>query len=320
MGTKRFAGERPGVGARWAAVMVIAVCVLLGAAIPAATGAAPAGAGNMEALLPPPGFTDGWVAEGKAETFSPDTLYTHINGEAELYMPYGFQALAFRLYSSAKDNKCAIAVDIYRMGSPLDTFGIYSNYRSPEAEPLKTGAGGFITDTQLMFYQDRYFIQISASGTVTPERKVFEACARAISGKLPKGEAPEELKLLQSSRITPRTEKYIAESVLGYVFFKRGLTAEATFEGKPVKVFVILNDSPAAATASLDGYTAYLRKAGIEPKITKTGETITLTTRDPLYKGLILRQSGKYLFGASSLDNPEKGIALIEGLSTPANR
>jgi hypothetical protein len=267
-------------------------------------------------LLPAPGFSEGWITEGKRETFAPENLYQHINGEAELFIPYGFESLAFSLYANAKDLNTALAVDIYRMRSPLDAYGIYSNYRNPDAEAVKVGSEGFIGDTQLMFYQDRYFVEITASGTATPDRKVFMAAAQAIAGKLPSPAVkPKEIILLNAPQVAVRTEKYVAESVLGYAFFKRGLTAEASVDGKTAKAFVILNDSPADARLAIDGYVAYLKKAGVEPKMTEEKGAVTILARDPLYKALALRQSGIHLFGVINSEAPEKGLALLEVLT-----
>jgi hypothetical protein len=270
----------------------------------------------IESLLPPSGFLSGWVTDGKTETFTQENLYQHIDGEAELFVPYGFEALAFSLYASTKEPKTALAVDIYRMRSPLDAYGIYSNYRNPDAETVKTGSEGFIGDTQLMFYQDRYFVELTASGSGTPDRKVFVACAQAIAGKLPTpATKPPEITLLNAPQVTAQTEKYIAESVLGYAFFKRGLTAEASVDGKAAKAFVILNDSPASARLAVDGYVAYLKKAGVEPKITEEKGAVTILAKDPLYRALALRQSGQYLFGVINSAAPEKGMALLDVLT-----
>ena len=281
-----------------------------------AGGAHAAAPAPILSLLPSPGFSEGWVPEGKKETFNPENLYQHIDGEAELFMPYGFESLAFSLYVMAKDPKTALAVDIYRMRSSLDAYGIYSNFRNPDSETVKVGSEGFAGDTQLMFYQDRYFVEITASGTTTPDRKIFVDCARTIAAKLPSpATQPQEIKLLGVPQVMPRTEKYIAESVLGYAFFKRGFTAEASVGGKPGKAFVILNDSPAAARQALDGYVAYVKKAGVEPKMTEAKGTVTVLAKDPLYKALALRQSGAYLFGVINSESPEKGLELVESLT-----
>lgn len=262
-------------------------------------------------ILPMAGFLSGWSMEGKAESFSRETLYQHIDGEAEMYLPYGFELLTSAYYLGAEGKK-SLEVDIFRMGSLLDAFGIYSNYRDPDGEALKEGADGVISENQLMFYQDRYFVQLSAPSAKRPDRKTFIAFAEAISRKLPAPSAsPKELNLLKAPDVSPRTEKYVAESLLGYKFFHKGLTAEATFEGKPVKLFVVLTGSETEASTTLGLYCEYLKKEGRTPQRNEASGK-TLITQDPLYKGVVMRQSGPYLLGISKLEDTSKGIALLD--------
>jgi hypothetical protein len=164
-----------------------------------------------------------------------------------------------------------------------------------------------------MFYQDRYFVQLSASGSMNPEPNVFIDCARAIVKNIPGGSSrPDELEFLNIPDIIPRTETYISQSVLGYAFFKKGLAARAILDGESVRVFVVLGGSEKDASDMFMRYTVYLKGAGLQPQINSKKGSITLITLDPLYKGLILRHSGRYLIGVSNINNPSKGTLLID--------
>ncbi|MCK7474918.1 MAG: hypothetical protein MZV49_18420 [Rhodopseudomonas palustris] len=81
---------------------------------------------SVEKLLPTPGFAEGWVMKEKIDTYTEKDLYKYINGEAELYYPYGFKALATTVYVRTDNPETGIVADIYEMGSPIDAFGIYS--------------------------------------------------------------------------------------------------------------------------------------------------------------------------------------------------
>src|SRR5208283_5109299 len=115
----------------------------------------------------------GWVMDGKVATYNPENLYKYIDGEAELYMPYGFRKAATAMYARLGSSDTGMVVNIFEMGSLLDAFGIYSNYCTPALEQTKIGAEGFLDESQLMFYQDRYFIQIEASGALTEGGPLF---------------------------------------------------------------------------------------------------------------------------------------------------
>jgi hypothetical protein len=260
---------------------------------------------SLEKLLPSAGFSKSWALDGEVTVYTKDTLYTYINGEAELYMPYGFSRLVSALYTKQGDSGAALVVDIFQMGSILDAFGIYSYYRSTDMEKIKIGSDGFIDESQLMFYKDRYFVRLSTSGD-NPERNIFISCAEAIAKKIPgKSAPPEELSLIKVPGLVPGTEKYTAQSVLGYAFFKKGLTADGSLSGKPVKAFVVLDKSAKDATTTFNKYFAYLKEKGGKPQLNKsTSGTVTLAGRDPLYKGVLVRRSGRYVFGIMGLQTP----------------
>jgi hypothetical protein len=270
---------------------------------------------SIETMIPQQGFLKEWVMEGKVKLYTADNLYTYINGEAEMYMPFGFQALGTALYVKTGNPDTGLVIDVYKMGSPLDAFGIYSYYRDPDADDAKAGTDGFIDESQMMFYKDRYFVRLAASGASNPERAVFIACAKAIAAIIPGESArPKELEVLKIPDITPRTEKYVALSVMGYAFFKRGLTAEATLNGRTVKIFVIFNESEQASDNSFESYTRYLSEKGMKPKTGKTMEGLILVSQDPLYKGVIVKQTGPYLLGVAGLTDPQEAAPLIESM------
>ena len=271
--------------------------------------------GSMENLLPARGCAQGWELKDKAAIFDKDTLFDHINGEAELYFPYGFDMLATATYMDIKNPEVWIVADVYRMASPLDAFGIYSNYRKADAASVTVGAEGFVSPSQLMFYQDRYFVRLQVTGATGLEQDAFLACARYVSEKLPFNARPiGELESLRIPGIVPKTERYIAKSLLGYAFFRRGIIADALLQGERVQVFLVPEDSVAAAREAFDHYRSYLKAEGkdIQPQ----GELnyVSIAAVDPLYGGVLVEQSGRYVIGAVRLRRPSSAKKIIEQL------
>ena len=179
---------------------------------------------SMANILPAGGCSEDWVMKDKANLFNRDTLFDHINGEAELYFPYGFEVLATATYINRENPEMWIVADVYKMGSLLDAFGIYSNYRKTNASWVTIGAEGFVSSSQLMFYQDRYFVRIQVTGTTKLKQDTFLACGRAVSQNLPLNAGiPKELQILRIPEIVLKSERYIAKSLLGYAFFHHGI-------------------------------------------------------------------------------------------------
>jgi hypothetical protein len=271
---------------------------------------------SIRNILPTPGFAPDWVMQDQVTLFNSDTLFDHINGEAELYLPYGFDRLATAAYLNKKDPEVWVVVDVYRMDSLLNAFGIYSNYRKADAVGVLIGAEGFVSASQLMFYQDRYFVRIQVTGAASLERDLFIACGRAVSKNLPPDTGrPRELEVLSGMPgVVAKSERYLAQSLLGYAFFNRGMIADFMLGGERVQVFVVFEHSPDAARKAFDDYHSYLKAEGQEMNVTGTTDRISLTAVDPLYRGVFAEQSGPYLFGAIRMKEASAARPIVEQL------
>jgi hypothetical protein len=259
--------------------------------------------------------SSGWIKDGKPKVYMPQNLYEYINGEAELYLPYGFKQLTTSFYREAGAKGVGLVVNVFVMGSSLDAFGIYANYRSASADPINSGSGGCADESQLMYYQDRYFVQIMASGSPNPDRAVFLSCAASISKILPPGSGrPDEVDLLNIPGLTPGSEKYYPEGLLGYKFLGRGLTAEAASKGGPLRAIIIMADSDKALERAFHEYRNYLMKSGAAPKLTNEKAGIALRAIDPLYEGVIFQQSGRYAVGVTGVIDSAEAEVIIQRL------
>jgi hypothetical protein len=276
---------------------------------------------SMLSILPAGGCAEGWVIDDKPALFTEETLFDHINGEAELYFPYGFDALATARYVRKDVPGSELMADVYRMGSLLDAFGIWSNYRKADAPGCNPGADCVLSSSQMLFYQDRYFVRLQATGTPIPGQDVFLACGRSISTKLPPGKGrPGEIEIFHVHGVVPKTERYLPLSVLGYPFFRRGMTAEADLNGERAQVFVVFEDSAAAARKAFDLYLASLKEEGREATLSGKEGRISLEGIDPLYGKVIVEQSERYLIGAIRLKDSAAAKPVIEALRKRTSR
>lgn len=270
---------------------------------------------SIKDVLPGKSFAKEWVIEEKVKIYDKDTLFDHIDGEAELYFPYGFDALATASYVNKQNLDLSIEADVYRMASVLDAFGIYSNYRKTNNLWVAIGTEGFVSSSQLMFYQDRYFVRLQISGATSLEKDIFLACARAISGNLPVSFGqPKELEILKIPALVPKSERYLAQSLLGYVFFRKGIIADAAAQNEKMQIFVIHDDTQAAARTTFDQYHSYLKAEGQGIQMTGNPAHRQVIAVDPLYGGVLVEQSGRYVIGAVRVKNISVAKQLIDDL------
>ena len=271
---------------------------------------------DVTKALPDPACIEDWPMDGKVVLFDKDTLFDHINGESELYFPYGFEALGFARYANRNNPKSAFDADIYKMGSLLDAFGMYANYRRKDDVDVNVGAEGTASPSQLLFYQDRYFVRIQVTGATSLAQDLFIACGRAVSRNLPPNKGrPGELEILAGiPGVVTKSERYLAQSLIGYAFFRRGMIADVILGGEPVQVFVVFENSTDAARKAFDDYRSYLKTEGKEMSVIKAIDRISLTAVDPLYRGVFVEQSGPYLIGAIRMNEASAAKPIVEQL------
>jgi hypothetical protein len=259
----------------------------------------------------------GWKCTGDAKTYDRSNLYELIDGEAEVYFPYGFKRAIAVSYASTAHPQDRVAAEIYEMGSDLDAFGVYSNYRDATSKLVGLGTEGFASDTQAMFYKDHFFVKVRTRGTSSQNRAALMPCAQAISRALPKNTSrPEELDLLDIPALVPQTQQYFAQSVLGYDFFSTGLTADATLSGLPVRIFVIIEVASKTAHQALGRYEAFLVSANAHPRWQELPNGKVLVVEDPLYKGVLAKQIGNMIIGVAKLPDPDQGLPVLGQLQS----
>jgi hypothetical protein len=292
--------------------------LLLAAGMLLASATAPARAAGdlpIRDLLPAPACAEGWNMDGEVAVFDRDTLFDRIDGEAESYFPYGFDRLASARYADPGNPKVAVEADVYRMGSPLDAFGIYANYRRRESAGAPIGDDGTLSPSQLIFRQGRYFVRLQASGTAKLEGTLFLECARAISRRLPQGTGrPEELEVLSIPAVVPKSERYVARSLLGYDFLRRGLVADAVLDGDPMQLLLVPEDSAEAASRALEAYRSYLKASGKGLPAEEDPGRTSLSAVDPLFGNVRMTRSGRFLVGAVRFRNPSAAKRLVDQL------
>jgi hypothetical protein len=146
-----------------------------------------------------------WKAAAGDQGYDRRTLYTYINGGAELYLAYDFQKVYSRTYAGPAGGE--IVLDVYAMGSDADAFGLFSSEREdPEAgigQASEYGGG------LLRFWKGRYFVSVLAnSGGATADAAVLEI-GRAVAAAIPEsGALPQLVKLLPPEGLERASIRY----------------------------------------------------------------------------------------------------------------
>ncbi len=122
--------------------------------------------------VPAPGTSasqiQGYLPEGLTvltppETFGPLNLSDKINGKAELYLSAGFVGLRCQRFALAGNPAAWIEVFIYDMGSPNNTFAVFSSQRRADGQVLALTGNAYRTANALFFAHGSDYVEIVAA-------------------------------------------------------------------------------------------------------------------------------------------------------------
>ncbi len=133
-------------------------------------------------LLPGPDAIQGWMPAGAAQTAEGQELFSLIDGGAELFLRFGFERAATQEYADGKGG--VISVEIYRMQDQAGARDVYTLKIGPGATRLPIGAAGAQGDYYFVFWQDRYFVTVTALDQAEATRKALLPFARAVAARI----------------------------------------------------------------------------------------------------------------------------------------
>ena len=173
-----------------------------------------------------------WKLLEPARSFGPDTLYEEIDGEAELFLPYGMERLTVAVLGRTARPGSEVRLELYRMASPRDAYGIWSQYRYPDQEVLRIPPSeAIVSDTSADFFRGDTFVRVR-SKPGDGSRSDGIGIASAIVALLPgSGAPPEEATALDGlpGRITG-TVLYQKRAMLGYECLAPGFEAKFSMD------------------------------------------------------------------------------------------
>src|SRR4030066_1677191 len=134
----------------------------------------------LDSLIPKRDLPGGWVLIHGPQIYNKKTLFEHINGQAELYLKYGFRQSVFAIYQYKEKAQNQIEVDIYDMGNVVQAFGVFSRFRN-EDRPGGFGLDSYLDDHTALFYKGKFFVLLYATESNPDSLRQF---SKLISSKI----------------------------------------------------------------------------------------------------------------------------------------
>jgi hypothetical protein len=293
------------------ALTIVSFLAVLFASQDALSGTTP-----LESLVPKVA-PDGWALRDAPEAFTRETLFEHIDGQADLFVQYGFDKSVFAIYRNVNSSEDKIDVDIYDMGNSLQAFGVFSRFRQEES-PAGIGLDSYLGDRYALFYKGKYFVVLQAQDSNVSTLKHL---AKDIESRISDNSAPpKEITYFPKNGLKLGSIEYFPEGLLGHQFLKRGFKAsyvesegektdpKTRLDGRDFQLFLSIFENPQEAASALRLFRENLLKKGKLEAVTSTqfGPDALIGT-DPYQGKTIVAQKGPYLVGAVGFEQGQEG-------------
>jgi len=202
---------------------LLPVLLLLAIAVPPA-GAADPGNPVLGALV----AKGEWKLLEPVRSFGPENLYEEIDGEAELVLPYGLERLTVAVLGRTAKPGSEVRLELYRMASPRDAYGIWSQYRYPDQEVLRIPPSeAIVSETSADFFRGETFVRVRSKPGDGSRNDVVGISTEIVQHIAGSGAPPEEATALDGlpGRVSGSI-LYQKRALLGYECLAPG------FEGK----------------------------------------------------------------------------------------
>jgi hypothetical protein len=164
--------------------------------------------GESEATGPRlPQGAAGWTAVDDGQTYDTVSIYSYINGHAEVYMAYGMVRCLSRRYSGP-EGEPDIVLDLFEQASPADAYGVFTHDR--DGEDVEIGQGGLFRHGWLSFWKERWFGSVYAEGESEASVEAVIALGRAVADSIEGiGEVPAMVADLPGGGLDSRSVRFL---------------------------------------------------------------------------------------------------------------
>ena len=204
---------------------------------------------RLSALLP---------TQSAVTFYTPDTLYTYMDGGADAFLLYDFKLL---LHQDTRVKDADLSIDIFDMGTSENAFGMYASERSPGYHYISMGTEGYDNEGILNFLQGPYYVKLAAFGAGADT--VLKETAASISQRIKTTAAfPPPFALLPVTNRKPHSEQFILKDPLGHPFLAPAYLARYNVAQQESTLLLSIAADPSDAQKRLQLLTAHFKSTG----------------------------------------------------------
>lgn len=165
-------------------------------------------AGGLDAIRAAlPHAVAGWTRVEPAELYDEESIYSYIDGHAEVYLAYGMRRCLAQRYETAPDAP-GIVADVFELATPSDAYGVFT--QDQEGEPVEVGNDALLRHGWLSFWKGPFFVSVYAEGEVEQARSAVLALGEAVAAAIPEaGQRPALVGELPAAGLEGRSVRYL---------------------------------------------------------------------------------------------------------------
>jgi len=149
----------------------------------------------------------GWRLVDEGQSYDTESIYSYIDGHAEVYLAYGMVRCLSRRYSGP-EGEPDIVLDLFEQASPADAFGVFTHDR--DGEEVDIGQGGLFRHGWLSFWKGHWFGSVYAEGESEASVEAVLALGRAAADAINEvGDVPPLVAELPADGLDPRSVRYL---------------------------------------------------------------------------------------------------------------
>ena len=205
-----------------------------------------------------PGQIVDWSKQTGDQIYTLQTIFSYINGGAEVYKAYNMRRCLTRRYATPQGP--AIVLDLFDMGTSEDAYGVFTH--DPAGEAIKLGQDGRLRPGWINFWKDRFFISIYSEEETPAAQKAVRLLGEKVDFLITSpGTRPKIIGRLPAEGLQAASIRYLHHHViLNYHYYLSdenllNLSSEteavlAEYQRKNAEALVLMVSYPEATAAN----------------------------------------------------------------------
>lgn len=149
---------------------------------------------------------DGWRQDAEDQIFDTESIFSYIDGHAEVYLSFGMRRCLSRRYL-APEGEPDVVLDLFEMDSAANAYGVFTHDR--DGDDISVGQGALLREGWLSFWKGRWFGSAYAEGESPRSGAALVAIARATADAISnEGAVPALVSELPTDGLDQRSVRF----------------------------------------------------------------------------------------------------------------